>query len=403
MKLPSRKDCQEIVKNNDKFYCNTHIINDHEVEVYTYFGTLPYTLFKELDAFELRGLVFVNDTKELSFIQKVKKFLGLEYKEWRRVLCMRKFFNLGEHEDFSLEKLRDVRIKRVDVKEDGSIINFVKIGDKWFPKSKTSFKSEQVDLVKEIIGNDYLYDHEYHHLICKITNHFDTLKSAIYDYTYLFELVSPRNQIVVDYPKTELKLIQMRCNQTGNIMFDYGAYIGPRLRELVNSCKGIEGNENKEGFVVHFENGVTVKLKNDWYMSLHGLVGDTIQENNLINIFLKGVQDDLYAKITGEKLQYIKNFEKKFDNMVNVLSNEFIELRNKFIDEYKKDRKAFALDYKRNRMFSYITKYFTKDLNQEELKLAANKHALELIEWECYRLHEARRFMKTFEENSDDQ
>lgn len=77
--LPTREECQEIVKNSEAFYCINTIVQGFEVEVYNY-RLASLDNFKEYNAFELRGLCFV------------KQPTGT----WERNILLNKFFNLNE-------------------------------------------------------------------------------------------------------------------------------------------------------------------------------------------------------------------------------------------------------------------------------------------------------------------
>jgi hypothetical protein len=104
-----------------------------------------------------------------------------------------------EKRGWMYEDVKDKKITRVQNKEDGSIISFVKIGGKVRAKSKMSFESEQAVMAQKV------YD------TSETMNQF--VQDCLYaDITPIFELVSPENQIVLEYQETKLILLQVRSN-----------------------------------------------------------------------------------------------------------------------------------------------------------------------------------------------
>ena len=124
--LPTRDECQEIVKNSEAFYCINTNVQGFEVEVYNY-RLASLDVFKEYNAFELRGLCFV------------KQPTGT----WERNILLNKFFNLNENQDWELNNLKNYKITRVQEKLDGSVIGVVKLPNgNIVAKSKMSFDNE---------------------------------------------------------------------------------------------------------------------------------------------------------------------------------------------------------------------------------------------------------------------
>lgn len=194
--LPTREECQEIVKNNETFYCTSRNVDGFDVELYDY-RLASYTDYLDNNAWELRGLCFVNNN-------------GV----WERNILMNKFFNLNETKDWMLEDVQNKRVTRVQDKLDGSVISFVKLpSGKIVAKSKMSFDSDQAKMAQDIFDNSY----ELQGMVETIMND---------NKTAIFELISPFNQIVLPYNETELRLLQIRDNKTGeyastSLMYSY--------------------------------------------------------------------------------------------------------------------------------------------------------------------------------------
>lgn len=213
-----------------------------------------------------------------------------------------KFFNLGETDDVNLT-LGKFNIYE---KMDGSLGILYWVNEKPFIATRGSFTSEQA-----IKGTEILHT-KYKHVISKLD------KSK----TYLFEIIYPENRIVVDYGSTEdLILLTIMDTQT---RYDEALQdIGFTLVNKYNGVKDIHllkklEEENKEGFVVQYENGFRVKVKFDEYLRLHKLVTMvstiTVWEHLMNEMpfeeLLNRVPDEFYTWVKETKAKLIQQFEK---------------------------------------------------------------------------------------------
>lgn len=101
------------------------------------------------------------------------------------------------------------------------------------------------------------------------------------EYTYLFEIVYPDNQIVVKYDVSELVYIARRHNRTGRIAYphsDRPLNLPMRtVRQFVNlqTIDDTRGFINQftgaqmEGSVVHYADGSAFKIKSEDYLRIH--------------------------------------------------------------------------------------------------------------------------------------
>ena len=143
-----------------------------------------------------------------------------------------KFFN-----DYELHGSFPTGLFEVYEKLDGSLVIMSFFNGKPFFCTRGSFTSEQSVKAKEI------YDKKY------------TKNNVVQDYTYCFEIIYPRNKIIVNYGDEEdLFLLAKIHTRTGKEVPIIGA--GFRCVESHNSTSLIELKEmdepNKEGFVVRF-------------------------------------------------------------------------------------------------------------------------------------------------------
>jgi T4 RnlA family RNA ligase len=185
--LPTKEECDKICEQTDAFYKTERVVEGQEVVMYDY-RLASISDFREHNAFELRGITFVKNKDS-----------------WERNILMNKFFNAEQTEGWMLKDLEDKKIVRVQNKEDGSIISFVKFPNgKVRAKSKMSFESDQAVLAQK------LYD-ENEEIQRFVRQCFFENKTPI------FELVGYLNQIVLNYKvPAELILLQVRRNFDGS-------------------------------------------------------------------------------------------------------------------------------------------------------------------------------------------
>lgn len=202
--------------------------------------------------------------------------------------CLPKFFNYEEH--LEIESLPDVPFGQKFIayeKVDGSYISVTNHPDydELIVASRGSFESDQAAWAREVI-EDRKYDFPE-------------------GYSFIFELIHPKNRIVVDYGEThDLVLLAFFDGENEVPLFDvahdheyckldtnqfrWAAQINAdNLDDLLN-----DDQENFEGYVVWFENGLRVKVKLDEYVRIHKVVTnltprkvfDAVQEDRLEEI-----------------------------------------------------------------------------------------------------------------------
>ena len=372
--LPTRDECQEIVKNSEAFYCINTNVQGFEVEVYNY-RLASLDNFKEHNAFELRGLCFI------------KHPAGT----WERNILLNKFFNLNENQDWELNNLKNYKIIRVQEKLDGSVIGFIKLPNgNIVAKSKMSFDNEQAKMAQEI------YDKS-ENLRNFINDCFED------DIVPIFELISPFNQVVINYSTTELRLLQMRYKETGeyvgNILMN--SYIkeynikcskDEKLYNFDELLEIQETEQNIEGFVVTLENGKMFKIKTKWYFENHKIITENDTENKLIPLILEDKIDDILSITTGEKKLFIENIVEIVQHKFNHLVIEYKKLRGSYYNKFNENKKEFALKYKNHELFGYVCKNLNTSFR--DIEEIAEKSVKEFILKKTRTLTDAREFIK---------
>lgn len=192
---------------------------------------------------------------------------------------------------FSYEQLNsEVPLEPFEVydKLDGSLGILYWVDDTPYIATRGSFISEQSQKATEILHQKY--KHIYFHR----------------DRTYLFEIIYPKNRIVLDYGDIQdLFLLAIIEIETGKDLpleniempmvekFDGLA----DLEALINNQL-----ENKEGYVLKFESGFRVKVKFDEYKRLHKLltginarhIWEELRAGRNLNEIIGRVPDEYY-------------------------------------------------------------------------------------------------------------
>jgi len=348
--LPSYDECVKICNSFEKntFYENKYVIEGYNVSLFNYRLAQYMDFLNPLgieghDARELRGLCFVFNKD------------GTLY---NRFLLLEKFFNLNQTTESLYENVKHLKIKYINNKEDGSVASFIRLPNgKVIGKSKMGFDSPQA------IGTTKLYEKNE-----GVRNFVDyCLDNNI---VAVFEYVSPRNRIVLNYKEEKLILLKLRDNKTGKYLdiHDYLDILNENNIEYAN-FEDIESldrlleinetDENKEGYVIHAidDNGhdFFYKIKNEWYRSRHGLLTDEIRrENMIIKYILDGTIDDLLGEIPKDETITID----RINTILNIVRTELNEIVNNTNSLYNilemGDVKSFALKYHKNMYFPAV-------------------------------------------------
>ena len=375
--IPTKRECDVIVENSEAFFRNETIVEGCEVRMYNY-RLASLSDFKDNNAFELRGITFVKTNNG-----------------WERNILLHKFFNVNQTEDYMLEDVKDKKIISVQDKADGSLISFVRFSNgKVRAKSKMSFISMQAEMAQEVYDNN------------------EDLRNFVAEqldkgYAPIFEIVSPSNQIVVQYEETKLVLLQVR-DKNGAYIDNLKVYTFGHDIDIVESMplsyyniddlmarKEID-DSNIEGWVVTFEDGQIAKIKTNHYLQLHGLIGpDAFRENLLIETILDGNIDDVVSSLVeGYKKTNILDIEQLVTDKFNHLVQEFVDLYSK----YDGNRKEFALEYRSMSMFGYVMKSISVEFNSDNtLEKFAEESVKNYILNKTKSLEKAKEWLKTLE------
>ncbi|MCC7030152.1 MAG: T4 RnlA family RNA ligase [Chitinophagaceae bacterium] len=201
-----------------------------------------------------------------------------------------KFFNLEEHAGQSLPDTAFDVFEKLD----GSLGILYWLNNEAYIASRGSFGSEQALKGTEILNKKYI------HIL-------HTLDKSL---TYLFEIIYPENRIVLDYGGMEdLVLLAVIDTQSGTEMnYDTAHFPVAKKYDGVRDIYTLSKNEeqNKEGYVIRFANGMRVKVKFAEYLRIHKIV--TMVSTTTVWEYLKDERpfDELLDKVPDEFYTWVK-------------------------------------------------------------------------------------------------
>ena len=206
------------------------------------------------------------------FDLKTKKLLAIPYF---------KFFSINQNNWSSYNMVKNWKIDKIYEKIDGSLVYFYIIDNKLVCRTKRSCNNSQTNIAYNIVNNN------------------KKLKDWIYfviqelNCTPMFELISPRNKIIVNYTNEDLIFLSIRNMESYDIIYpeikhitsgelSKEFFISPEITTIYpiknnynNIYEILKENENyvdnselAEGYVVLFTNGELVKFKNKQYVEL---------------------------------------------------------------------------------------------------------------------------------------
>lgn len=266
--------------------------------------------------------------------------------------AFKKFFNIDEGHSATIDWDTAVASEKID----GSIMSV------WYGRGKWRLSTNgTIDAFKaEIAGvGPYKTFGDLFESVCPMStfDHFDKNKCIT------FELVSPYNKVVIDYPETKVYVLSVR-NMTNLVEYsiddlqtwaDANGFATPqvyRLNDQSDYRKLVEDMpEGHEGIVVRDGNGERVKIKTLLYFEMHRA------KNNGV-ITLERIVDLIRANDHYEFLSYFPEYQSVFDDVKRQIDHSEVvlekvrqdvaEWKNNNKDVYEQDarmaRKWFAQD-----------------------------------------------------------
>ena len=286
----------------------------------------------------------------------------------------KKFFNYSEIRA-EVDGLINSGVEHaIQEKLDGSLGILFYYDGEWILSTKGSFSSVQAIKAREILEEKY-----------------PTYVDLDKDFTYLFEIIYPENQIVVQYKEEKLILLavmdpttmQEVTTQTWQSVFEWVRnYKELKISEVIKDMSRPEYCSS-EGFVVVFENGTRVKFKYDEYVRLHKIVSD-FKPKNVVEFMKSGQNvDDLITSLPDEFRQELEDV--KISTQAHWYAIAIVIL-GIFHDINVEDKKTFALkackehDEYKHFLFELYKDYWQRGIKDLDIKhCQKNKNLNEMI------------------------
>lgn len=333
---------------NDLITIKSHDDFDMNLLLYTYH-------VKEQNAWDLytsssRGLV-------------IDSFGNILARPFQKFPNLKNLYNYIESNDFEIfEKL------------DGSLGILFYAYERWFVTTKGSFNSEQAKF-----GYEFLYDK---------LGYFDK------NNTYLFEIIYPENEIIIDYRgMTDVVLLGVINTKTGieltydEMILDYSGIVTIVNKIILtnvslNDLKNLN-LENHEGFVVKYPNNYRIKVKFERYDVLHRIFKFIGHRTILNALQMKEDIDKLISSKVPNEL--LSKAPIEFHNWVNKIKSKYLlryyqiknDLYDTYHDVYKKlkyndelpewKRKEFAIYVKHLKHSSLLFKIYDNKINDNQI------------------------------------
>lgn len=198
--------------------------------------------------------------------------------------------------------------------------------------------------------------------------------------TYMFELVSPYNKVVVNYENIEIYHIGTRDNNTyEEIEIDIGVkkpkkYSLNTLEDCIKSANELSYNE--EGYVVVDKYWNRVKIKSPSYVAVHHLKGNG--EVNILSVIelLKTNEVSEFLNYFPEYTKNVESIKGKINSIIEQLENGLKEVNSKTYET----QKEFALEVK-DRPFSAFYFSWRKDNSLKPFDWVWNMDNNKIKEW----------------------
>lgn len=302
----------------------------------------PYSLsIKRKDTRILFKYSQIDSDFSLEIVREARGLI-LEDKTWN-VVCypFKKFFNYGEAYADEI----DWKSAKVTSKEDGSLIKVYFYNGEWKVGTNSTIDAEDAELNSP-------YYHNFMELFDVAAENseldFDRLDP---NYTYLMELCSCHNTIVVPYNEPKLFHLTTRDNRTlEEVEVDIGIekpkeWALPSLEDCISMAATFDFT--KEGFVCRDKNYNRIKIKGEDYIKAHRLTNNnTINTEKAIELIRMNELEEFLVYCPQYK-EYINDVRHRYNKFYSdIYFNVNMALIEKMDCETRKDFAIVAKTFK---------------------------------------------------------
>ena len=270
-----------------------------------------------------------------------RELRGIKFKSNGDILArpFHKFFNVGEREETRLETIDWSKPHTIIEKMDGSMIHPAMINGQVVFMTRMGI-TDVAEQASKLLSAKY-------RIFCSML-----LNRG---WTPIFEFTAPDNRIVIRYDEPRLTLLAIRNTQSGRYLprKQVGVWarnhsiplvyeVGYSVENPKTWLKAVRAIKEMEGFVVHFEDGLTVKAKGDDYVLKHKTKDQINQEKNVLALILNGEADDLKSLLDPGDADALVMFEEAV--WTSIMDNAKL-VSDFLIHTGDVDRKTFATDH----------------------------------------------------------
>lgn len=283
---------------------------------------------------------------------------GITFNAQGKIVCC-PFFKFGNYGESYVKPL-DWNSARVLEKIDGSIISVWYDQDVWHistNKGIDAFDNKIDGYCKELNTTDFSFGSLAQYAFEKQNLDFESLDK---DCTYIFELVSPYNKVVIEYSEIKVYHLGTRNNKT---LEEFECDIGiekPKsyaIRTLEEAKIAVEYLKDKEGFVAVDKYYNRCKIKNSEYLYKHHLVANGILTLRRCLDLISTGEIDEYLAYFPEKRDTVEYVKEKLSVLYTKLDSQVREFKK--LDIRKMDRKLAAELIKKTEEPGYFFSWLT--------------------------------------------
>lgn len=327
------RDLSMLCGSNEAFYHVDQELDGAHYRIFSY-RLASYTDFLNPNALECRGAMF-----------EIETFNGMPLRLVS--LPFAKFFNKDEN-PFT-QNLDLSKVNCVTAKMDGSLISTYIHRNNGFGATSLRLKSKAALASTQAVSAMSLID-----LPKNKRFKVELLDAAMRDLTVIMEYIGPDNRIVLGYEKSDLVVLGVRDNMTGErYSFNDMARMGflelcnrwvhqYEPTEIEDMIENLDSFKGIEGFVLEFANGQLVKIKTSDYLVLHKTKDSINSDRRLFEAIVMETSDDLRSLFYEDvaALRRIWDMEEK----VKEIRRDVVGWVEGFYNANKDlDRKSYAI------------------------------------------------------------
>lgn len=291
-----------------------------------------------------------------------------------------KFFNYDEPNGKTVLENFDFNSAKSSTKLDGSIIVLYYYKDQWHWSTKSvpdadgeinqtrdSFKSLILKTISEMGFTEYSF-----------TDGLD------YNKSYIFELTSPYNPVVIKYKSLKMTLIgiynniELKEESIYSVSYNFPVvdYIKiSNIEECIDYVGALSiNNDNGEGVVIYDKYYNRIKVKNNDYRMAHRIVSNCFTMKQQLETILLDKMDDVYGLLNPYIQKDVDNLKLKLHHIKSIVHADY--------EKYKgiESQKDFAMSIKGNVLWDSALFDMRKGCSFDEIINKKTNTLLDLLE-----------------------